>query len=258
MNYINAMPTCINGKHLLHLRLVLSVYRYLFKNFIYRYAGLLRNCRQKIHLGHSAIVVVCHYLITNSLFAYSADRQCDAQTGLHVVYDFQYFSLNFHKLLGKLFHNKVIGKFSNFPNLFVKFSNKLTLINCRLDLGKKIKNKRKEDNLSAKDLAELLKVPMDRIYKWEKGARPSDPQDFILITKWLDGHLEGEPNKKIAIDYDKESMAKDLIQLKAIVKMLRSRHAKLEAKVLGRSLEEVLEELDNDTTINIKDLVGIK
>lgn len=65
-------------------------------------------------------------------------------------------------------------------------------------------------------------------------------------------------DSKIAIDYDKESMAKDLIQLKAIVKMLRSRHAKLEAKVLGRSLEEVLEELDNDTTINIKDLVGIK
>lgn len=54
--------------------------------------------------------------------------------------------------------------------------------------GKDIKAKRKELGLSVVKLAHKLKLPADNIYKWEKGTRPSDPEDYKKIEKFV---LEG-------------------------------------------------------------------
>jgi DNA-binding transcriptional regulator YiaG len=54
-------------------------------------------------------------------------------------------------------------------------------------LGKKIKEKREKDRLSAEDLAIKLQTKKENIYKWEKGAKPSDPHVYARIQNWLEG-----------------------------------------------------------------------
>lgn len=60
--------------------------------------------------------------------------------------------------------------------------------------GRVIRKKRKELKLSAPQLAELLQVNLQNLYKWEKGTKPSDPEDYIKIENWLSGKLEIVPN----------------------------------------------------------------
>lgn len=61
-------------------------------------------------------------------------------------------------------------------------------------LGDQIKSRRKAEKLSAEALAEKLRVSKDNIYKWEKGTKPSDPEDYVKIKAWLDSKLEEIPN----------------------------------------------------------------
>lgn len=57
-----------------------------------------------------------------------------------------------------------------------------------------IRKKRKELKLSAPQLAELLNVSLQNLYKWEKGTRPTNPEDYIKLESWLTGKLEIVPN----------------------------------------------------------------
>jgi transcriptional regulator with XRE-family HTH domain len=52
-------------------------------------------------------------------------------------------------------------------------------------LGKRIKEKRKAERLSAEDLAVKLGTKKENIYKWEEGAKPSDPEIFSRLNGWL-------------------------------------------------------------------------
>jgi transcriptional regulator with XRE-family HTH domain len=136
------------------------------------------------------------------------------------------------------------------------FSNLLTKINFSLSLGEKIKAKRKKDKLSAEELGVLLGVPKDRIYKWEKGAKPSDAEDLIKVQKWLNGELESDPNpgrNKMAIDSSKESMAKEILHLKAVVKAQGQLLAKMVADRYDRPVSEVMKELLDNTTLIMMD-----
>lgn len=64
--------------------------------------------------------------------------------------------------------------------------------------GEDIRKKRKKLDLSVKELADLLSVKVDNLYKWEKGTKPSDPEDFIKIESWLKGKpLESIPNNGV-------------------------------------------------------------
>lgn len=92
----------------------------------------------------------------------------------------------------------------------------------------------------------------------EMAKTGGSPLADLLLSKYKDiiQPIQGEDSgKKLTIDYDKESMVKDLLQLKALVKMLKNRNAELEAKVYGRDLDEVLDEQDNDTRIILRDLI---
>lgn len=61
--------------------------------------------------------------------------------------------------------------------------------------GKDIKAKRKAFNWSAKKLAEVLNVNKDNIYKWEKGTKISDPEEYLRVQEWLkSGKLENVPH----------------------------------------------------------------
>lgn len=70
----------------------------------------------------------------------------------------------------------------------------MTEVNKIENLGEKIKAKRIAERLSAKDLAIKLNLKAENIYKWEKGSTPSDAQEFLIITGWLN-NLEYVPNK---------------------------------------------------------------
>lgn len=61
----------------------------------------------------------------------------------------------------------------------------MTEVNKIENLGRKIKNKRKAERLSAEDLAQKLGLKAANIYKWEKGSNPSDAEEYLAITAWL-------------------------------------------------------------------------
>lgn len=56
-----------------------------------------------------------------------------------------------------------------------------------MDRGESIKAKRKELGISVPKLAQMLAVPKDRIYKWEKGTKPSLYEDQQKINNFYLG-----------------------------------------------------------------------
>lgn len=46
--------------------------------------------------------------------------------------------------------------------------------------------------MSAEDLARKLGLKKENIYKWEKGSKPQDPEEFEKIMNWLN-NLENIP-----------------------------------------------------------------
>lgn len=65
--------------------------------------------------------------------------------------------------------------------------------------GEDIRDKRKRLRWSAERLAQHLSVNKDNIYKWEKGKKPQDPEDYIKIMDWLkvpEQQLEPVPHEK--------------------------------------------------------------
>jgi len=62
-----------------------------------------------------------------------------------------------------------------------------------LPIGQLIINRRKELKISVPQLARLLKIPKDRIYKWEQGTSEPKHEDRLLLEKWLSGKMEDVP-----------------------------------------------------------------
>ena len=69
--------------------------------------------------------------------------------------------------------------------------------------GHDIRVKRQSLGLSAEALAEKLKVNKNNLYKWEKGHKPHDPEDFMKIKDWLAGNVESVPQKEESSIKDK-------------------------------------------------------
>jgi phage repressor protein C with HTH and peptisase S24 domain len=68
------------------------------------------------------------------------------------------------------------------------------------NIGLRLKEKRKEKGLSVQALGVLLDIPPDRIYKWEKGTKPSDIEDYKKIDAFLHDNLETFPiNSKVDV-----------------------------------------------------------
>ena len=65
------------------------------------------------------------------------------------------------------------------------------------NFGQKLKRFRKDKSISVPQLERVLGIPKDRIYKWEKGATPSDPDEYQKVINYMDsgGKLESITNK---------------------------------------------------------------
>lgn len=71
--------------------------------------------------------------------------------------------------------------------------------------GQQIKSKRKELKLSVPKLGARLGIDPEKIYKWEKGTKPSDPDDYKKIEKFV---LEGLDNLETIPDMASEGSVK--------------------------------------------------
>lgn len=81
--------------------------------------------------------------------------------------------------------------------------------------GNDIRIKRKSLRMSAQQLADLLDVKKDNIYKWETGTVPSDPEEYLKVVQWLTGKIENVPHettKQATPQSDKEAMSLRVIQ----------------------------------------------
>lgn len=61
-----------------------------------------------------------------------------------------------------------------------------------MDLGNQLKTYRKSKKHSVQKVSKITGIPADRIYKWERGTRPSDAEDLLKIKDYLAGKLENE------------------------------------------------------------------
>lgn len=48
--------------------------------------------------------------------------------------------------------------------------------------------------MSVPDLAGILGIPKDRIYKWQKGSKPSDMEDYMKVNEWLESVPRADKN----------------------------------------------------------------
>jgi transcriptional regulator with XRE-family HTH domain len=62
-----------------------------------------------------------------------------------------------------------------------------------MNLGVQLRVYRKSKGHSVQKVSELTGIPADRIYKWEKGTRPSDAEDLLKIRAYMGGEVESAP-----------------------------------------------------------------
>lgn len=79
----------------------------------------------------------------------------------------------------------------NFPNYCVKYLCKVfhIVIHSTMDIAEKIKNYRKDNNVSMPELAKVSGISKENLYKWEKGTKPTDFEvikklEIVLQTEW--------------------------------------------------------------------------
>lgn len=61
--------------------------------------------------------------------------------------------------------------------------------------GEDIRKKRKSLQLTVDELASIIGVKSDNLYKWEKGTRPNNAEDYLKVENWLTGKLESVPHE---------------------------------------------------------------
>ncbi|HEU4903200.1 MAG TPA: helix-turn-helix transcriptional regulator [Flavisolibacter sp.] len=82
-----------------------------------------------------------------------------------------------------------------------------------MNLSDAIKRKRKEESLSAKDLASKIQVRVDNLYKWEKGTKPTDPEDYLKVMNWLNGKVESIPKIEEKVLLPAQDSSQPIIQV---------------------------------------------
>lgn len=65
-----------------------------------------------------------------------------------------------------------------------------------MNLGVQLRVYRKSKNHSVQKVSELTGISADKIYKWEKGTRPSDAEDLLKIREYMSGKVETAPKKE--------------------------------------------------------------
>lgn len=117
-----------------------------------------------------------------------------------------------------------------------------------MKLGDQIKAKRQKERLSAEDLARKLGLKKENIYKWERGSTPSNPEDYKIITDWLNNLEHSPPALENSTTHD---------DTRELIKVLKEHNDTLKNQVQSsladlaaelRSNRELLVALINGTT----------
>ena len=108
--------------------------------------------------------------------------------------------------------------------------------------GDDIIRKRKADGLTAIELADLLQVSVANLYKWQKGARPTDTEDYIKIENWLNEKIENNSTsaKNAELDEDYEKLY--ISELKDKIRILQDHNS-----FLARNFEVSLSAIHQTT-----------
>lgn len=117
-----------------------------------------------------------------------------------------------------------------------------------MKLGDQIKAKRNKERLSAEDLARKLGLKKENIYKWERGSTPSNPEEYKIVTDWLN-NLEHSPKplESSTTHDDTRELIKALREHNETLKnQVQSSLTALHAEL--RSNRELLVSLINGTT----------
>jgi transcriptional regulator with XRE-family HTH domain len=118
----------------------------------------------------------------------------------------------------------------------------------------------KKKGKTKSEVADKLGISSQLLGQYTNGRQKPKPDFYI---KWKNAfgediltliELKGAEDKKITIDYEIESMVKDLLQVKAQVKTLLNHIARLEAREYKMEPDDVWDLLEADTKTNLRDL----
>lgn len=116
--------------------------------------------------------------------------------------------------------------------------------------GKDIITKREAEKLSAIQLAEKLQVNVHNLYKWQKGKKPQDPEDYRKVENWLSSKIESVPVITVnKIEQLAPQSSTDKL-LDAMNELLRKQNFLLEGKI--ESLEKKIVGVQS----NLNDALG--
>lgn len=131
-----------------------------------------------------------------------------------------------------------------------------------MELKEKLASFRESKNWSKSQLAKALGVSSQLYGKYESGERTPKLQFYNDWLKAFKFDLKSyNPKQKetnvsrITIFATEEEKEIDRLQSKALIKVLLSRVAKHEAKIYGKPLDDVLNEIEDDTKIHLRELV---
>lgn len=110
-----------------------------------------------------------------------------------------------------------------------------------MNIGPKLKAKRKELELTVTKLAKILNIPEGRIYKWEKGTKPSDTDDMKKVMDFIESGLESIPVTKIKIPDLTQLGLESLIEVMAGIRLLTYILAEIQAEAKGTMVGSELE-----------------
>lgn len=63
--------------------------------------------------------------------------------------------------------------------------------------SERLREARLNHNLSVVALANKLKIDKEKLYKWEKGTKPSDPKEWKVLERFIENGLEPYPENEI-------------------------------------------------------------
>jgi transcriptional regulator with XRE-family HTH domain len=110
-------------------------------------------------------------------------------------------------------------------------------------IGENLRKTRESRNISVPELAQIIDIPKDRIYKWEQGKAAPQYEDRQKIEAWINGTWKEIPISKVA---EPETKYETLNYTAELIKTLKEQNEYLR-KLVDSSLNELSSGMNNNT-----------
>jgi transcriptional regulator with XRE-family HTH domain len=111
-------------------------------------------------------------------------------------------------------------------------------------IGDNLRKTRESRDVSVPELAEIIGIPKDRIYKWEQGKAAPQYEDRLKLEAWINGTWNNIPlNSKVeepSVEYGGKINYED-----ELIKTLKEQNAYLR-KLVDSSLNELSFDVNNN------------